>query len=55
MDDANHIMDAQMGVRSVPGVGDWAKRLSVVVVSGQLHDVEKLLYSKGPEMPEDAR
>jgi hypothetical protein len=45
VDDANHIMDARMGVRSVPGVGDWAKRLSEVIVSEQLHYVEKLPYS----------
>lgn len=43
--DANNIMEARLGVRSVAGVGDWAKRLSEVIVSEQLHYCEKLPYS----------
>jgi hypothetical protein len=43
--DANHIMEARIGVRSTPGVADWARRLSEVIVSEQLHYCEKLPYS----------
>ena len=43
--DANHIMEARPGVRGAPGVGEWAEKLSDVIVSEQLHYVEKLPYS----------
>ena len=43
--DANHIMDARVGLKDDLEVCEWAAKLSEVMVSEQLHYVEKLSYS----------
>lgn len=45
--DANHVMEARVGVRSHPGVGEWAAKLSSVIVTEQLQICDELPYSPG--------
>lgn len=43
--DANHVVEAQVGLRAGAGWGRWSQQLSDVIISEQLHYVRKLPFS----------